>query len=242
MSDRTRLGLGLLGAALVLGVLGDELLRATPLGINLFLWFAALAVTLVVLARWRGTPLTVRSRWMLPPLLLFAALPAWRDSPWLVALDLFAVVAALAFGALRAPRVHRAGLADYVVGLGNAGAAATARTVTLMQRDIDWRDLTKGATGRAGGRRRARPAARSAAPRRLRCPLRRRRPGLPGLRDRCRARTRTKSSHTRRSSSCSPGSRPASCASTSCDGSRSKPTSARSSLSVAPRSPSCSAA
>ena len=36
-----------MGAALVLGVLGDGLLRATPLGINLFLWFAALAVTLV---------------------------------------------------------------------------------------------------------------------------------------------------------------------------------------------------
>ena len=145
MSDRTRLGLGLLGAAFVLGVLGDELLRATPLGINLFLWVAALAVTLVLLARWRGAPLTIRSRWMLPPLLLFAALPAWRDSPWLVALDLFAVVAALAFGALRAPRVHRAGLSDYVVGLGNAGAAATGRTVTLMQKDIDWNDLPKGA-------------------------------------------------------------------------------------------------
>jgi hypothetical protein len=144
MSDRTRLGLGLLGAALVLGVLGDGLLRASPLGINLFLWFAALAVTLVLLASWRGAPLTIRSRWMLPPLLLFAALPAWRDSPWLVALDLFAVVAALAFGALRAPRVHRAGLSDYVVGLGNAGAAAAARTVTLMQSDIDWRDLPKG--------------------------------------------------------------------------------------------------
>ena len=145
MSDRTRFGLGLLGAALVLGVLGDELLRATPLGINLFLWFVALAVTLVLLARWRGAPLTLRSRWMLPALLLFAALPAWRDSPWLVALDLFAVVAALAFGALRAPRVHRAGLADYVVGLGNAGAAATASTVRLMQSDIDWRELPKGA-------------------------------------------------------------------------------------------------
>lgn len=144
MSDRTRLGLGLLGAALVLGVLGDGLLRATPLGINLFLWVAALALTLVLLARWRGAPMTIGSRWMLPPLLLFAALPAWRDSPWLVALDLFAVAAALVFGALRTPRVHRAGLADYVVGLGNAGAAVAGRTVTLMQSEIDWRDLPKG--------------------------------------------------------------------------------------------------
>lgn len=148
MSDRTRLGLGLLGAALVLGVLGDELLRATPVGINLFLWVCALAVTLVLLARWRGAPLTIGSRWMLPPLLLFAALPAWRDSPWLVALDLFAVVAALSFGALRTPRVHRAGLADYVVGLGNASAAATGRPVALMQSEIDWSDLPKGPQAR----------------------------------------------------------------------------------------------
>jgi hypothetical protein len=148
MSDRTTLGLGLLGAALVLGVLGDELLRATPLGINLFLWVAALAVTLVLLARWRGSSLTIGSRWMLPPLLLFAALPAWRDSPWLVGLDLLAVAAALALGALRTPRVHRAGLADYVVGLGNAGAAVAGRTVTLMQSDIDLRDLPKEAQAR----------------------------------------------------------------------------------------------
>jgi hypothetical protein len=149
MSDRTRLGLGLLCAAFLLGVLGDELLRATPLGINLFLWVAALAVTLVLLARWRAVPLTSGRRWMLPPLLLFAALPAWRDSPWLVGLDLIAVAAALAVGALRTPRpVHRAGLADYVVGLGNAGAAVAGRTVTLMQSDIEWGDLPKGTQAR----------------------------------------------------------------------------------------------
>jgi hypothetical protein len=149
MSDRTRLGLGLLGAALVLGVLGDELLRATPLGINLFLWVAALVVTLALLARWRRTSLTGGRRWMLPALIVFAALPAWRDSPWLVALDLLAIAAALALGALRTARpVHRAGLADYVVGLGNASAAVTGRAATLMQRDIEWRELPIGPQAR----------------------------------------------------------------------------------------------
>jgi hypothetical protein len=145
MSDRTRLGLGLLGAALVLGVLGDELLRATPIGINLFLWVAALVVTLVLFARWRRASLTGGRRWMLPTLLLFAALPAWRDSTWLVALDLVAIAAALALGALRTPKpLHRAGLADYVVGLGTAGAAVTGRAATLMQSDIEWSELPKG--------------------------------------------------------------------------------------------------
>src|SRR3712207_8602930 len=42
LDGKTRLGLGVLGAALVLGLLGDWLLRATPWGVNLFLWVAAL--------------------------------------------------------------------------------------------------------------------------------------------------------------------------------------------------------
>jgi hypothetical protein len=149
MGDRTRLGLGLLAAALVLGLLGDELLRATPPGINVFLWVIALAVTLALLARWQRVPLTGGRRWMLPPLVLFAALPAWRDSPALVSLDLLAIVAALALGALRTSKpVHRAGLGDYVLGLGNAGAAVTGRTMTLMQREIEWRELPTGPQAR----------------------------------------------------------------------------------------------
>ena len=79
---------------------------ATPLGINL--WIAALV---------RADPRALAGgaaddgrRWMIPALLVFAAAVAWRDSPWLVALDLFALVVALALGALRTPRpVHRPG-------------------------------------------------------------------------------------------------------------------------------------
>ena len=86
---------------------------------------------------------------MIPTLVLFAALVVWRDSTWLVALDLFAIVVALSIGALRTPRpLHRAGLTDYVVGLAYAGGAAGGRAVTLMQEDIDWNELPKGAQGR----------------------------------------------------------------------------------------------
>src|SRR6266545_973190 len=126
MSSRTRLGLGLLGAALFLGLLGDKLLRATPLGLNLFLWVAALVAALIALGLWRGSPLVGGRRWMAPTLIVFSALVVWRDSAWLVALDLFALVVALTLGALRTPRpLHRAGLADYAVGLGYAGVRAT---------------------------------------------------------------------------------------------------------------------
>jgi hypothetical protein len=149
MSSQTRFGLGLLGSALFLGLLGDELLRATPLGLNVFLWVSALAVVVVALARWRGAPVTGARLWMIPLLVLFSALIVWRDSHWLVALDLFAIVVAFALGALRSPRpVHRAGLADYVVGLAHASAAAGSRAATMMQDDIDWKELPSREEGR----------------------------------------------------------------------------------------------
>src|SRR6266511_5424166 len=124
MSSRTRLGLGLL-------------------------WVAALVAALIALGLWRGSPLVGGRRWMAPTLIVFSALVVWRDSAWLVALDLFALVVALTLGALRTPRpLHRAGLADYAVGLGYAGAAMGGRTVALMKEDIEWRELPKGPQAR----------------------------------------------------------------------------------------------
>lgn len=149
MSIRTRFGLGLLSAALFLGVLGDALLRKTPLGLNVLLWIAALVVVMAIVARAVGARISGGQRWMIPVLLLFAALIVWRDSPWLLALNLLAIVLALTIGALRVPasRLHRAGVADYVVGLGSVGAAASGRTVSLMQ-DVEWQELPRGPQAR----------------------------------------------------------------------------------------------
>jgi hypothetical protein len=73
MDERTRLGLGVLGAALCLGVLGDGLLRATPWGINLLVWVAALASAAVAVA-WRGRlRVAGEGRWLVPVALVFAA-------------------------------------------------------------------------------------------------------------------------------------------------------------------------
>jgi hypothetical protein len=149
MSSRTRIALGLLGSALFLGLLGDALLRATPLGLNVLLWIAAVAAVLLGLSRWHRASLTAGRTWMLLVLVVFAGLIVWRDSPWLVSLDVFALVVALTLGSLRTPRpVHRAGLVDYVVGLVYASAAVGGRTVTLMQEDIDWQELPKGPQAR----------------------------------------------------------------------------------------------
>jgi hypothetical protein len=156
MSSRTRLGLSLICAALVLGLLGDLLFRATPLGLNVALWTACFVAALLALARFGGLPLRREHRLMLVPLLVFSALVAWRDSPWLLALNLFAMLVAVTIGAMQSPArgLHRAGLVDYVVGLGTVGAATGNRALALMQHDIGWQELrpTAGRQALAVGR------------------------------------------------------------------------------------------
>lgn len=142
MGGETREGLKLLGAGLILGLLGDLLLRATPLGLGLALWIAAFCVLLVVLGR--RVPL-----WVVGPLVVFAGLVVWRDSPWLVSLDAFALVVALSLGALRteAGRVAVAGVVDYATGLAAASLGAVCGTPLLLFDEVRWEELPR--NGRA---------------------------------------------------------------------------------------------
>ena len=56
--EQTLVSAAVVGAALGLGLLGDALLRATPWGVNAFLWFAALTAAATLLLRWRTTGAT----------------------------------------------------------------------------------------------------------------------------------------------------------------------------------------
>src|SRR5262245_5237441 len=96
MTDKTRLGFSIMTAALAAGALGDGLLRATPWGVNLFVWFAALAALAAVVLIWNRVDLDAVSRRLVIPLLFFAAAIAWRDSHVLMALSLIGIVITLA--------------------------------------------------------------------------------------------------------------------------------------------------
>ena len=143
MSGGTRLGLALLGAALFQGVLGDLLFHGTGLGVNAPLWVASFVACLVVLLRLAQAPLGQGRRWMIAPLVLFAGLVAWRDSPWLLGLDALAIAGAVAIGALRSPavRLPLAGMLDYAGGLAAAGLSALGGAFPLLAEDIRWREL-----------------------------------------------------------------------------------------------------
>ncbi len=143
MGERTRLGLGILGAAVALGLLGDLLLRATPWGINVLLWVGLLVGSMAVLAAWRGVGIRGEGRWLALPLLFFAALFAWRDSNTLAVINGLAVLISLSLAVLRlrSGRLLVAGLADYFYWGLQAAAHAYAGLLPLALRDIAWREV-----------------------------------------------------------------------------------------------------
>lgn len=143
MGERTALGLRVLGAALALGVLGDLLLRATPLGINVVLWTGALVASTGVVAAWRGVALRGEGRWLAVPLLLFAALFLWRDSSTLAVVNGISLIVVLSLAVLRSRsgRILTAGLADYLYWGLQAVGYAYAGLLPLFVRDVAWREL-----------------------------------------------------------------------------------------------------
>jgi hypothetical protein len=128
MTRGTKAGIGLAGSALGLGVLGDVLFQGRPLGLNVGLWTAVFVVALTALLRVARAPLHQGRRFMVAPLLLFAVLFVWHDSPVLVAANFLALAAAVTMGALRwtQPRLDSATLSDYGGGALSAGCSMAA--------------------------------------------------------------------------------------------------------------------
>jgi hypothetical protein len=150
VEGRAQVGMVLLGAAIGLGLMGDVLFHDRPLGVNVALWAVAFVAALAALLRIGHVPLHQGRRLMIAPLLLFAALLAWHDSPLLNAVNLFAIGGAVALGALRRtgrPVVH-AQVDDYVAGAVTAGAATIVGGVELMQREVPWDELKRGVQSR----------------------------------------------------------------------------------------------
>ena len=142
MSRESRLGIALVGSAGVLGVLADVLFHGQPLGLNVALWMLVFVVALTVLLRVGRAPLHQGRRFMVAPLLLFAALFLWHDSPLLVAANLLALAAAVSMGALRRTRPLRsATLTDYGGGAVAAGCSMLVGAIPLLLTDIRWKEI-----------------------------------------------------------------------------------------------------
>lgn len=145
VTEKTRLGLGILGAALVLGVLGDAILRPAPWGLNVLLWVGALVVSTVVLVRWSRLLVSGGGRWLVLPLLFFAAAFAWRDSPTLKALNGLALLSSLALAAARTKsgRIRVAGITEWLLGGLLVSLSTMLGMVLLLFGDIRWNELAR---------------------------------------------------------------------------------------------------
>ena len=145
MGERTRLGLGILGVALVLGGLGDVLLRATPWGINFLIWVTALVGFALFLARRGRVGTGGEGKWLIFVAVAFAAGVVLRDSPVVVFLDLLGVLISLSLavwlgrsGACDAPASWTTFLGVYT------GALTSAGPIPVSVADIEWREAARG--------------------------------------------------------------------------------------------------
>ncbi|HZT43768.1 MAG TPA: DUF4173 domain-containing protein [Chthonomonadaceae bacterium] len=143
MQTNTRVGLGVLGVAAILGILGDMLLRVDSWGLNIGVWIGALVAALLLLAWRQQVCLLGEGRWLLLPALLFAVLFAWRDSATLKALDGLALLIALALAAVcgRVGSLRIVGVMTYAYHLLIAGLNVAFGPILLLLSDIAWKEI-----------------------------------------------------------------------------------------------------
>jgi hypothetical protein len=146
VGERTRLGLGVIGAALALGGLGDILLRATPWGVNFLLWICGLVGLAILLVKSGSVSAGGEGKWMVFVAILFAAGIVLRDSPVVVLLDFLAVLISLSLAVWRgrSGSLRRAGISEYFLGGAFAGAVTSAGPLPVSVVDIEWREVVQG--------------------------------------------------------------------------------------------------
>ena len=151
MNLRTKTGIEVLQVALILGVLGDILLRATPWGLNVLLFNTAFAVGMITLL-YRRAPerLTRQTIALFGALVFFAAMFAWRDATELMVADTFAIVTILAVLFLPKLQVttQLAGVFHYMIAFFWAALNAFFAPVALLVSDIEWKSVQRGGWSR----------------------------------------------------------------------------------------------
>jgi len=145
-SERTRLALAVLGAAVALGIAGDTLLRATPWGLNALLCTVALVLAAAWTARRRGTAVSGDAPWLAATALLLGSNFAARDSDVLRAFDAIglAIVFSLAGLSLRGVALRGRQAWEYVSAALATAVSACVGVFLLVGREVAWTELPRG--------------------------------------------------------------------------------------------------
>ena len=160
VSERTRLGLHILGVAAVMGALGDALLRAVPWGLNAFVCCAALVAAAWWLVRRHRVAVSRDAIWLGAAALLVASNFVARDAAMLRSFDTIGIAILLAVACLSLQGVALRGRhAWQYVHAGIASAvSAWVGLFPLVGADVAWSELP-----REGRMRHVRGAALGAA-------------------------------------------------------------------------------
>jgi hypothetical protein len=138
--------LEILHTAVLLGILGDVLLRAMPWGLNVFLFISAVVVSLTMLflrrknGFWNGRTAALNGA-----LLFFGAMFLWRDSIQLKVFDtiaIFTILAVLSLPVLKI-KTHVAGVFHYLVGFIWSGINCAFAPFFLIFDDIKWKSMPR---------------------------------------------------------------------------------------------------
>jgi hypothetical protein len=136
--DRSKLVLQILVTGIVLGILGDALLRAGPWALNLTLWTMAVLAAALGLAAYHRVEWPRGMPWLAGPIALFAVGFVWHDSGALKFLGLVAILVGFSIWSLGLEGVRNWGIPDHVRGMINCGLAAIAGPTVLERGDIAW--------------------------------------------------------------------------------------------------------
>ncbi len=144
MNEKTKTGLEILQAAVLLGVLGDVLLRQTPWGLNVLLFVIALVAAMFMLILHRKRELwTAQTISLNAALVFFAAMFVWRDSTELQVFDTLAILTILAILTLPVLNIKPqiSGAMHYAVGAVWAWVCIAFMPLFLVFGDISWKNI-----------------------------------------------------------------------------------------------------
>ena len=144
MNEKTKTGLLILESAILMGILGDALLRVTPLGLNVFLWIGALVAAMLMLTlRRRKEFLTAQTVCLHGALIFFAAMFLWRDSIELKLLDSLSILTILAILTLPALKLkpNPAGIFHYACAALWSAISAVFSPFVLLLADVKWKTV-----------------------------------------------------------------------------------------------------
>jgi hypothetical protein len=146
--ERQQLATRVLVDALLLGIVGDALLRVSSWGLNLTLWSLGVVAAMLALAR-RRYDTTLRAVWIAAPAAALSLMFAWRDSAPLAvynALALAATLALLAAVIARGPgySVVETRIRDLAQSALHIGIGALLGMLPLVLSDVSLRDVSNG--------------------------------------------------------------------------------------------------